>query len=145
MYFGFLAKKELTDNPAMRIFFGTTDIEVDRESGERSALSYRKSVQALQSGKSIVIFAEGGIFGDPRRLNEFKDGAFQMAIRLKVPILPMTMPDNWKVLPDGKKLAKPGKIRLILHEAVDIAGLTLADMQSLKDQVYKTIENDLKP
>lgn len=144
LYYGFLGKAELTDNMALRMFFGATDIEVDRQSGERSALAYRKSVEALRSGKSLVIFAEGGIYGDPRKLNEFKDGAFQMAIRNKIPILPMSMPDNWKVLPDEKKIAKPGKIRLILHEAVETAHLKPDEMESLKNSVFNTIAKDLE-
>ena len=144
LYFGFLGKVELTKNNLLAIFFKHIDIEVDRGNNMQSVQVYKKSVQALESGKSLFIFPEGGIFENAPTLNPFKDGAFSLAIRHKVPIIPACMPDNWKNFPDGKKFAKPGKIRLILHKPIETALLQKEDIPALQQQVFDLIEKDLK-
>ena len=105
----------------------------------RSAASYKRSLKALQEGRSLVIFPEGGIFGNPLKLDEFKDGAFQLAVRQNIPILPIVMPDNRHIFPDGKGLAKAGKIRLILHQPVEAGD----DAEKLKREVYRILQEDL--
>ena len=144
LFIGFMAKSELTESRLMRIFFDTIDIPVDRSRGEQSAAAYRRAVRALQSGQSVVIFAEGGIIPGPENVKPFKDGAFQMAIRHGYPILPITLPDNDKVLPDGGNIGKPGKIRLILHEVVETTGLKAEDVEDLKNKVYQTIAGEFE-
>jgi len=143
LYFGFLGKVELTNNKLMAIFFKVIDIEVDRGNNMQSVQVYKKSVQALESGKSLFIFPEGGIFENAPTLNPFKDGAFSLAIRHKIPIIPACMPDNWKNFPNGKKFAKPGKIRLILHKPIEVAHLNKEDIPALQQQVFDIIEKDL--
>jgi 1-acyl-sn-glycerol-3-phosphate acyltransferase len=65
-------------------------------------------------------------------------------VRLKIPILPVGLPDNPKVLPDNSPYAKPGKVRLIIHKPIETAHLTDADVPQLSKQVFDTIEEDLK-
>jgi 1-acyl-sn-glycerol-3-phosphate acyltransferase len=142
---GFLAKAELSDIPLFGIFFKTIDIEVHRGKGEMSAASYRKAVKALQSHKSLVIFPEGGIFPDPTKVKPFKEGAFQMAIRNKIPVVPISLPDNYKILPDQdeRKAAKPGKIRVILYEPLDTGNMTEADLPQICTKVHDLIQGDI--
>jgi 1-acyl-sn-glycerol-3-phosphate acyltransferase len=144
LYMGFLAKAELSKIPLLNIFFRTIDIEVDRGSGEASATAYRKSVKALQEGKSLMIFPEGGILSGAPALQPFKEGAFSMAVRQKIPLLPVSMPDSWKVLPDEKKLAKAGKIRIILHKPIETEGLGSGDVPALKERVFNIINQDIQ-
>lgn len=144
-YFGFMAKVEVSRIPLFGMFFRTIDLSVDRSSREKSALSYKKSIEALKGGKGLVIFPEGGILGTIPILQPFKDGAFDLAVRQQVAILPFTFPDNWKLIPDdGKKLGKPGKIRIILHKPLETAHLTKEDVGALRDQVFEIISEDMR-
>lgn len=142
-YVGFLAKAELTRIPLLGKFFTTIDIEVDRESGEQSATAYRKAIRALRDNQSLVIFPEGGIYPDPLRIKPFKEGAFRLAVRNKVPILPISFPDNFKILPDGTKTAKPGKIRVILHDPVETGNLDEEDIPFICNKIYQIIQDDI--
>jgi len=45
---------------------------------------------------SICIFPEGGVPDESIVLDEFKDGAFRLAIEHQIPIVPMTFADNKK-------------------------------------------------
>lgn len=142
-YFGFLAKAELSDIPLLRIFFKTIDIEVERDRPEGGAKSYKLSVQALKSGKSLVIFPEGGIFGNPLVVNPFKEGAFKLALRQKAPILPVGLPDTHKRLPDEAKRGKPGRIHVILHDPIETTSLTDADIPALMEEIRGMFQKDI--
>jgi 1-acyl-sn-glycerol-3-phosphate acyltransferase len=140
---GFLAKAELSDIPLLRIFFKTIDIEVERDRAEGGAKSYKLSVKALRSGKSLVIFPEGGIHGNPTEVNFFKEGAFRLAFRQKVPILPVGLPDTFKHLPDLQKTGKPGRIHVILHDPIETVGLTDADIPKLMVDIRAMLQKDV--
>ena len=138
-----MAKSELSDIPLFGLFFKTIDIEVDRQSGEGGARSYRKAVKALNNNYNVVIFPEGGIHPDPLQIKPFKDGAFQLAIRQKTDIIPVGLPDNYKILPDGSKIAKPGKIRIILHEPLRTKDVTTSEIEGLKQSLFDILQKDL--
>jgi len=138
-----MAKSELSDIPLFGLFFKTIDIEVDRQSGEGGARSYRKAVKALHNNYNVVIFPEGGIHPDPQQIKPFKDGAFQLAIRQKTGIIPVGLPDNYKILPDEAKIAKPGKIRIILHESLQTPDVTIKGIEGLKQSLFDILQKDL--
>jgi 1-acyl-sn-glycerol-3-phosphate acyltransferase len=139
----FMAKAELSNIPLFGIFFKTIDIEVNRLSGEKSATAYRKAVKALEAGQNIIIYPEGGIFPDPLTIKPFKEGAFQLSLRHNIPILPVVFPDNYKIMPDQKRSAKPGKIRVILHPPLLTVGLKISDMELLKDKLNNILQKDI--
>jgi len=99
----------------------------------------------LHHGRSIVIFPEGGIKSkNPPRLAPFKDGAFKMAIVAQVPIVPISFPYNWMILPDnGGLLFRHHPIKAIVHEPIPTAGLTLEDLEWLKKRTFDVINHEL--
>ena len=109
--FFFLGKEELLDHPLMRIFFKSVDIPVNRNNKISAYKSFIKVEQRLLSGMSVIIFPEGKIGNDfPPLLHEFKNGPFKLAIKHKIPILPVSIQNNWEILwDDGQKYGcKPG-------------------------------------
>ena len=73
-----------------------------------------------------------------------KDGAARMAIKTQVPIVPITFPDNWLILPDdGKLLFNRRPLRVIVHPPIETKGLTLNDVNILTDKIYNTITEEL--
>ncbi len=70
---------------------------VDREDGNSRSGVYRRARRRLYSGLGICIFPEGGVPEEHVLLDEFKDGAFKMAIAHGIPVVPMTFYDNKKV------------------------------------------------
>ncbi len=139
----FMGKAELLKVPMLGAFFRYIDIPVDRSDRRKSANAFRSAKQLLETGHSIVIFPEGGIMGDAPRLHPFKEGAFSMAVYTQKPVVPLTLPDSWKALPEGKKIAVPRKIRIILHEALmpEITGKSAGP--KLAGEVYRRLEADI--
>src|SRR6185369_7302790 len=103
------------------------------------------SMKAIDEGKSLVIYPEGGITTqNPPTMVAFKDGAFRTAIEKQIAIVPVTIPFNWKVLPDQNPLRlRFGKVKVIFHEPVETRGLTLADVKQLKQKVLSIIAIEL--
>ena len=74
----------------------------------------------------------------------FKDGPFRVAIEKQIPLVPVTIPYNWIILPDdGKMMVTKRTSKLIFHEPIITEGLSIQDMDELKDRVYKIINDEL--
>ncbi|PTR01373.1 1-acyl-sn-glycerol-3-phosphate acyltransferase [Mucilaginibacter yixingensis] len=145
--YAFLGKDELLDNPVTRIFFKTVDIPVNRESNISSFRAFKKAEERLKNGTTMVIFPEGAIADHyPPQLIPFKNGPFRLAIALKIPIIPVTSPDIWKVLWDsGDQLgSRPGVCNIYIHKPIETAHLTIDDADKLKDEVYSLMKHKLE-
>ena len=142
-YFAFMGKSSVKKVPLFGYMFTKLHIQVDRSAKDSRIKALTRSIKALKSGRSIMIFPEGGIFSTnfPEMIQPFKDGAFSMAIENKVPIVPISLLDNYKVMPET--LFKWHKIRVIVHKPIETTNLTKADMDTLKKQVYDVIQPTL--
>lgn len=145
LFFNFMAKAELERIPVFGIWFRTIDIAVDRKDARKSALSYRKALNWIDQGNSMVIFPEGTIPAQTPKMIKFKDGPFKIAIEKQIPLLPVTIVGNWKILPDqGVLEGRPGVVSQFVHKPIETAGMTMADIEILKEQVYNVINTKLQ-
>ena len=75
---------------------------------------------------------------------EFKDGAFRVAIEKQVPIIPVTIPYNWLILPDdGSYTPHRHLMKVIIHEPIETKGMTLDNLDELKSKTYTIIHEEL--
>jgi 1-acyl-sn-glycerol-3-phosphate acyltransferase len=140
----FMAKMELGKIPIFNIFFRTVDISVNRESRSDSYKALKEAEQSLDEGYNLVIFPEGTIGDNVPNLIKFKNGPFKLAIEKQVPIIPVTIIDNWKHLYVGKRIyGKPGFLRAVIHEPIDTKGMTVEDVGMLSDKVKDIIQTEL--
>jgi len=140
-----MAKVELGNIPLFNIFFRTVDISVDRQSGRESFKAFKEAGESLENGMSIVNYPEGKISTHVPMLARFKNGPFRLAIEKKIPIVPLTMLDNWKMLyvDGGKMHGRPGISRVIVHPPIETKHLSPDDVDELKRKVFHIIERDL--
>lgn len=77
--------------------------------------AFRRAQQLLADGEALMIFPEGGrcVSGT---IDEFKAGAFRLAIRMQVPVVPVTLSGAHEVWPINRTLPRPGKLRVYFHE-----------------------------
>ena len=67
-----------------------------------------------------------------------------LGIENKIPIIPITFADNWRLLPDdGRFTALPGVLRAYVHQPVETKDLSLEDIDKLNKQVHDIIHNKL--
>ena len=76
-------------------------------------------------------------------MGPFKDGAFRIAIEKQIPIVPVTLPNNWIILPPEEFLIRWKPVKMIIHEPVETLGMTTKDVGNLKERVRTIIEQEL--
>ncbi len=145
--FVFVGKKELAKIPLFGFFYKRTCILVDRNSSRSRMEVFNRAQKRLSQGLSICIFPEGGVPADESIvLDEFKDGAFRLAIEHQIPIIPLTFMDNKKRFSYTFFSGSPGLMRVFIHPLTDTTGKTIEnkkDIKEVKEQVFEVIHAQL--
>ncbi|HMP99920.1 MAG TPA: lysophospholipid acyltransferase family protein [Cyclobacteriaceae bacterium] len=141
----FVGKSGMQKIPLFGFMYSRLHITVDRSNLKSKYTTLLRSMQAIDEGKSLVIFPEGGVLTkNPPHMAPFKDGAFRLAIEKQIPIVPVSIPFNWIILPDQDELLlKWGKLKLIFHEPVSTEGMSMKDLDFLKTKVYRIIQQEI--
>jgi 1-acyl-sn-glycerol-3-phosphate acyltransferase len=142
----YVGKSSLSKIPVFGYMFRRIHLGVNRENPKSFYTLLERAKEALDHGKSLIIFPEGGIMAkNPPEMARFKDGAFRLAIEKQAPIVPVIIPYNWLILPDDDTFAmRWHKSVVIFEKPVATEGLTLDDLPKLKEQVYQIIDQELR-
>ena len=100
-----------------------------------------RAKKTLNNGISIMIFPEGTRTktGD---ILKFKDGAFKLAIETQTPILPVTIAGSYNALPRDTFIVRNRSfIRVHVDKPIDVKGLTMDDLEELKERCRNIIIN----
>ena len=136
-----LAKTEMARTPLFGVIYKAGAILVDRKKGNSRRESFTKMQEILTMGVHLCLYPEGTRNKTDQPLQPFFDGAFITAIKAQKPIAPGLIFNTGRVLPHDKKLwARPLPIYIDFLEPVPTEGLTLNDVATLKDKVYKLME-----
>ncbi len=146
--FVFVGKKELAKIPVFGFFYKRTCILVDRNSQRSRKEVFDRAQARLHGGTSICIFPEGGVPDDESViLDEFKDGAFRLAIDHQIPIVPLAFLDNKKRFSYTFFSGSPGIMRGRVLKEIPTEGLTHEHKKELKEEIrgliLKTLESGL--
>lgn len=136
-----LGKAELAKVPIFGFIYRHAAILVDRSNAKERAKSVRRMIAYLKKNISIVIAPEGTFNMTDKPLKEFYNGAFKIAIETQTPIKPVIFLDaNDRLNHKSIFSLNPGKSRSVFLEEIPVAGLTMKDMDFLKDKVYLKME-----
>jgi 1-acyl-sn-glycerol-3-phosphate acyltransferase len=141
--FVFVGKKELARIPLFGFFYKKTCILVDRSSVKSRQAVFLRAQKRLESGLSICIFPEGKVPEEHIILDEFKGGAFRLAINHKTPIVPLTFLDNKKRFSYTIFSGGPGLMRVIQHRFLNTHDLTIEDTKDLGNAARQILLNTL--
>lgn len=142
--FVFVGKKELSKIPLFGFFYKRTCILVDRSSSKSRMEVFQRAQNRINQGLSICIFPEGGVPDESVLLDEFKDGAFRLAIEHHLPIVPMTFYDTKKRFSYTFFSGSPGLMRAKVHRFFETENLTTDGKKILKEEVRNVILNELQ-
>ena len=142
--FKFVGKSSLARIPVFGYMYRTLHITVNRSSYRSRARSFTKSKEAIEKGFNLGFFPEGGIrLENYPNMVDFKDGAFKLAAEYKLPIVPVTLPDDYLILPDDDLLnIRRKKCRIIYHEPIWPTDEADSPKQ-LKEEVFRVIQTEL--
>lgn len=142
--FVFVGKKELAKIPLFGFFYKRTCILVDRSSPKSRKAVFLRAQRRLKSGLSICIFPEGQVTDEDLDLDEFKDGAFRLAINHQIPIVPLTFGDNKKRFSYNFFSGGPGKLRVKLHKFLSTENLKVDNTKTLNNMSKEIILKQLQ-
>jgi 1-acyl-sn-glycerol-3-phosphate acyltransferase len=138
-----VAKRELTKVPifgtALRV---TGQIIVDRSDHEQAVRTLRENLSGR--GVSVVFFPEGHRVAD-RQLLPFKKGGAAFAIDAGLPIVPLAVSGSERTLPTGSILPRPGAIRVLVGDPIDVSSMTTNDREALTERARRAILSLLSP
>ena len=137
--FVFVGKKELAKIPLFGFFYKRTCILVDRSDAKSRQAVFLRAQRRLQSGLSICIFPEGRVPEEDVILDEFKDGAFRLAINHQIPIVPMSFLDNKKRFSYTFFSGGPGPLRVYMHKFLDTTNMSIENTKELNQTARQII------
>lgn len=142
--FVFVGKKELAQIPLFGFIYKRVCILVDRSNSKSRYQVFERAQKRIQQGLSICIFPEGGVPDEHIVLDEFKDGAFRIAIEHQLPIIPMVFFDNKKRFSYTFFSGSPGKMRAKILPFIETTGKTLDNKNEIKQLVRQSILKELE-
>ncbi len=141
----FVGKKELSKIPLFGFIYKRTCILVDRNNSKSRRAVFNSAQQKINLGYSICIFPEGGVpFDESIVLDDFKDGAFRLAIEHKIPIAPVTFHDNKKLFSYTFFSGGPGKMRVMLHPLISTSNFSIEMKKELNKKTRAIILEELE-
>ena len=139
--FRIVAKKELFRYPFLGWHLRRSgQIPIDRTSMKATIKGFFGAAEDLRSVMNVMIFPEGRRSRDGR-LQPFFNGAFYLALKAQVPIVPMAIIGTYEMLPMKAFHIKPRRLELRVGEPVPTAGLSMQDLPLLSMRVKDAIED----
>lgn len=131
--FGFVIKREMSRVPFANLLLRRIGSHyVDRGRGHRSARDTRKLLRNAKAGRALAFFPEG-TFRDEPGLGPFRHGAFAVAARARLPVVPVAIRGTRRALPSRNLLPRATDID------VEVAPLLPAPASTTQADVDATL------
>ena len=113
-------------------------IPIDMTTPRATFKSLHSGIEDLKQGLSVVIFPEGSR-SKTGEINPFYNGAFYMATKAQVEVVPLTIVGTYEMLPINTFHIKPRKLKLIVGEPIATQGMTTHDLEKLSGATKSVI------
>jgi 1-acyl-sn-glycerol-3-phosphate acyltransferase len=134
-------KKELLSYPIVGWHLRRSgQICVDQQNPAASIGSIRSALKSLQGGMPLVIFPEGGRTPDGH-VKPFLPGAFFLAIKAQVDIVPVALAGTYELLPMNTYHIKCRPLEMRVGQPISTGEYTLRNMGELADRVLAAVED----
>lgn len=137
----FVGKAELTRIPV----FGPAwqacgNIPIDRSDHDAAVRSLDRAGEQLRRQAGVVILFPEGTRSPDGHMLPFKKGAFVLALKLGVPVIPVGIGGSRDVMPKGRWRVRPGTIRVRVGPPIAVEGLDEADRDELVARARAVVE-----
>ncbi|MFZ0317782.1 MAG: lysophospholipid acyltransferase family protein [Candidatus Sulfotelmatobacter sp.] len=113
---------------------------IDQQKPTNSIAAIRSAVKSLKAGMPLVIFPEGGRTPDGE-IKPFLPGAFFLAIKAQVDIIPVALVGTYELLPMDTYHLKCRPLEMRVGRPISTSGLKIKDMETVSAEVKKAIED----
>ncbi len=105
--------------------------------------SFEEAGKKIKKGRPVLFFAEG-IRSSDGTLQDFKKGAFLIALKAGIPIVPITISGAHEILPPGIMRIRPGTMKIVFDEPILTENLSVSHLNELMLSIRTTMSNNLK-
>lgn len=120
-------------------------VYVQRDDVRASMRALNQATAWTKAGNSFTIFPEGTRNDGPEGTTiEFKAGAFRIATKAGVPIVPVVLHNARNLMENNHYLMHPSAIEVHILPAIDSSGMTKDELKELPDKVRALINADLE-
>ena len=138
----FVAKEELGRIPLFgQVLKGGGYILIKRGQNRDALKSLLDATGTLKRGRSIHVFPEG-TRSETGQMLPFKRGAFIIALKAGVPVLPVTISGSHLITPKKSLKINGGCIKVIIGKPIDPT--QFANVEELMQAVYGAISDNLE-
>ncbi|MCP3999525.1 MAG: 1-acyl-sn-glycerol-3-phosphate acyltransferase [Gammaproteobacteria bacterium] len=117
--FQFVIKREISQIKLLSfVLHRTGEHFVDRFDPKRGTSGTRRILKTATNGASLAFFPEGTFRLEPG-LRRFQNGAFTIAARNNMLLVPLTIRGTRKMLPQGSWLPRPAQLEIIIGTPLD--------------------------
>jgi 1-acyl-sn-glycerol-3-phosphate acyltransferase len=133
-------KKELLSYPVVGWQLKRSgQICIDQQNPARSVSSIRAALKGLKAGLPLVIFPEGGRTPDGE-IKPFLQGAFFLAIKAQVDIVPVALVGTYELLPMNTYHIKCRPLEMRVGEPIPTTGLTMRGLEAVSNKVKAAMD-----
>ena len=141
---GFIAKIETKKIPVVRTWMTHMHcVFMDRSTLKGSAGAIVEGINLLKAGHSLIIFPEG-TRSKGNQMRDFKAASFKLAIKPKVPIVPITISGSYKIMESNQNFIVPAKVKLYIHPPIETDGLSKEALEALPEKIAGLIASKLE-
>lgn len=138
--FRIVHKKELLSYPVIGWHLKRSgQVCVDQQNPSHSVGQIKSAVRTLKNGMPLVIFPEGGRTPDGH-IQPFLDGAFFMAIKARVDIVPIALVGTYELLPMDTFHIKSRPLEMRIGDPISTSEWTVRNLQGLSAKVQQEIQ-----
>lgn len=137
--FGFVIKSEAMKAPVVGWMLRRLGSEFVERSDTKAALGHaNRLIHLARAGICLGVFPEGTFDAEPG-LRSFHLGAFLVATRVGIPMVPVVIRGARDVLPGESRWPRPAHVEVELLAPLAAAGKSVADAVRLRDAVRSSI------
>jgi 1-acyl-sn-glycerol-3-phosphate acyltransferase len=137
--FRIMAKRNLFNYPFLGWHLRRSgQIAIDRSDARSSLRSLMRASETVHNGMSMLVFPEGGRSQDGL-LQEFLGGAFYVAIKAGVEVVPMALVGTRDALPMNSYVIRPTQFELVVGKPISTEGMTVREMDKLAEITKQAI------
>lgn len=136
----FVAKQELALIPIFgRAWQTCGHIAIDRQDRQSAIESLDRAGEKIRRENATIIMFPEGTRSPTGELQRFKKGAFVLALKAGVPVVPVAVVGSREVMPKGRWRVRPGRIRIRFGEPIPTDGYTMESRDELLKRTWSAV------
>ena len=109
-------------------------IAIDRGNRLDALRSVEEAARTIRQGDSVFLYAEGTRTQDGL-LQQFKRGAFNLAVKSGVPVVPVTINGTFRIMAKGSVAIHPGPVEVVFASPIPV------DAEGGRDEEVRVMES----